>query len=142
MTAVQTPSSAASLRLPGRDSCGTLGHTFPDALATSICAHSRQNLLERLARLRADQPPTHRPRAALHNVHGLGIGLRHLNPPTVVTLTLSEPITAALLATLLLHQDIGLAGWIGVPTVMAALVITARGAETSTCNERSQSKKD
>lgn len=46
-----------------------------------------------------------------------------------MTLTLSEPITAALIATLLLQQHIGAAGWIGVATVMAALVITARGAK-------------
>ncbi len=56
----------------------------------------------------------------------LGWGLRVLPAPTVVTLTLTEPMTAAVLAALVLHQDIGLPGWIGVTIVMIALVITAQ----------------
>jgi drug/metabolite transporter, DME family len=55
----------------------------------------------------------------------LGWGLRTLPAPTVVTLTLAEPMTAAILATLILHQAIGVAGWIGIAVVLIALVISA-----------------
>ena len=60
----------------------------------------------------------------------LGWGLRELPAPTVVTLTLAEPMTAAVLATLVLHQAIGAAGWIGIAVVMIALVITASGGDS------------
>ncbi|MCU1387319.1 MAG: multidrug transporter [Ilumatobacteraceae bacterium] len=56
----------------------------------------------------------------------LGWGLRTLSAPTVVTVTLAEPITAALLATVVLDQVIGVSGALGIATVSAALVITAR----------------
>ncbi|MCU1400304.1 MAG: multidrug transporter [Acidimicrobiales bacterium] len=55
----------------------------------------------------------------------VGWGLATLSAPTVVTLTLAEPVTAALLATLVLHQVIGVVGALGIATVSAALVITA-----------------
>ncbi len=61
----------------------------------------------------------------------LGWGLRKLSAPTVVTLTLAEPMTAAVLATLVLHQAIGAAGWIGIGIVLAALVIAARARDLS-----------
>ena len=59
----------------------------------------------------------------------LGWGLRKLPAPTVVTLTLAEPMTAAILSTVLLHQTIGATGWVGVAIVLAALVITARDGQ-------------
>ena len=58
----------------------------------------------------------------------LGWGLRKLPAPTVVTLTLAEPTTAAILATAVLHQSVGMAGWIGIAVVLVALFLTAIGA--------------
>lgn len=55
-----------------------------------------------------------------------GWGLRTLSAPTVVTLTLAEPVTAALLATVVLHQHVGASGAVGIAIVSAALVITSR----------------
>jgi DME family drug/metabolite transporter len=60
----------------------------------------------------------------------LGWGLRKLSAPTVVTLTLAEPMTAAVLATLVLRQAIGAAGWIGVAVVLTALLITASSGDS------------
>jgi DME family drug/metabolite transporter len=57
----------------------------------------------------------------------LGWGLRKIPAPTVVTLTLAEPMTAAVLSTVILHQSIGITGWVGVAIVLTALVITASG---------------
>jgi DME family drug/metabolite transporter len=59
----------------------------------------------------------------------LGWGLRQLPAPTVVTLTLAEPMTAAILATLVLHQSIGVVGWVGIAVVLIALVITASSGD-------------
>jgi drug/metabolite transporter, DME family len=60
----------------------------------------------------------------------LGWGLGKLPAPTVLTLTLAEPMTAAILASIVLHQTIGTAGWIGVMVVLAALLITARRGDS------------
>lgn len=57
-----------------------------------------------------------------------GWGLRSLSAPTVITLTLAEPLTAALLAWLLLDETIGPWGAAGIAVVAAGLVITARDA--------------
>jgi DME family drug/metabolite transporter len=54
-----------------------------------------------------------------------GWGLRQLPAHTTVTLTLAEPMTAAVLAAAILHQNIGVPGWIGVAIVAIALLITA-----------------
>lgn len=54
-----------------------------------------------------------------------GRGLRVLPTPTVITLTLAEPVTAALLATLVLHETLGLLGALGIGLVLVALVVTA-----------------
>jgi DME family drug/metabolite transporter len=62
----------------------------------------------------------------------LGWGLRKLAAPTVVTLTLAEPMTAAILATVMLEQTIGITGWIGVAIVLVALLVTASGTECPT----------
>jgi DME family drug/metabolite transporter len=59
----------------------------------------------------------------------LGWGLRKLAAPTVVTLTLAEPMTAAILATVMLAQTIGVAGWIGIAIVLIALVVTASDSD-------------
>ena len=57
-----------------------------------------------------------------------GFGLRTLSPPTVLTLTLVEPLTAAVLATVVLDQHLDARGWIGVAAVIVALVITTSAA--------------
>jgi DME family drug/metabolite transporter len=57
-----------------------------------------------------------------------GRGLRRLDPPTVITLTLAEPITAAVLSVIVLDESIAGPGWIGIGLVLAGLVVTARGA--------------
>ncbi len=56
-----------------------------------------------------------------------GWGLRHLTAPAVVTLTLAEPLTAALLGTLVLGERLGPLNWCGAALVAAGLLIAARG---------------
>jgi DME family drug/metabolite transporter len=46
----------------------------------------------------------------------------------VITLTLLEPITAAVLGATLVHEGVRPAGWLGVALVVAGLAITAYGA--------------
>ncbi|MGC3999151.1 MAG: EamA family transporter [Anaeromyxobacter sp.] len=58
-----------------------------------------------------------------------GLGLRALPVPTVVTLTLAEPLTAALLGVLLLGERLGPAGWLGGAAVAAGLAAAGRGEE-------------
>ncbi len=55
-----------------------------------------------------------------------GRGLAHLSTPTVVTLTLLEPITAAVLSVVVLHERLRGAGWVGVAAVLVGLVVTSR----------------
>lgn len=57
-----------------------------------------------------------------------GFALRHLHAPTVITLTLLEPITAAVLGAVVVHEGIGAAGWLGIALVILGLWVTARGA--------------
>ncbi len=54
-----------------------------------------------------------------------GIALRHLPAPTVITLTLLEPITAALLGVIVVHEGIRPAGLVGIALVLAGLAVTA-----------------
>ena len=56
-----------------------------------------------------------------------GWALRHLPAPTVITLTLLEPVTAALLAAVVVHEGIRPSGWAGVALVLVGLAVTARG---------------
>ncbi len=58
-----------------------------------------------------------------------GYGLARLVVPTVVTLTLAEPATAALLSVVVLSQALALVGWVGVVLLIAGvgMVATARG---------------
>jgi DME family drug/metabolite transporter len=60
-----------------------------------------------------------------------GWALRHLPTSTVITLTLLEPITASLLAAVVVHEGIRGAGWLGIGLVLAGLVVTARDATTT-----------
>ena len=54
-----------------------------------------------------------------------GIALRHLTTPTVITLTLLEPITAAVLGAVVVHENVRPAGWAGIALVLVGLVLTA-----------------
>ncbi len=57
-----------------------------------------------------------------------GFALRHLRTPTVITLTLLEPITAALLGAVVVHEGIRPAGWLGIALVVVGLAITTVSA--------------
>ena len=52
-----------------------------------------------------------------------GYALRHLTTPTVVTLTLLEPITAATLGAVVVHERILPIGWVGIGLVVAGLTL-------------------
>jgi drug/metabolite transporter, DME family len=56
-----------------------------------------------------------------------GWGLRHLPVPTVVTLTLGEPLTAAVLGVAVLGERLGSLGWLGAAVLVAGLVVAGRG---------------
>jgi DME family drug/metabolite transporter len=56
-----------------------------------------------------------------------GWGLRSLTVPTAVTLTLAEPLTAAVLSTALLGERLGRWGWWGAALVAGGLLLAARG---------------
>jgi DME family drug/metabolite transporter len=60
-----------------------------------------------------------------------GYGLHRLSSATTVTLVLAEPLTAALLATLVLDESIGAVGWFGIVVLLAGLVVVGRTAEVS-----------
>lgn len=60
-----------------------------------------------------------------------GWGLRQLTVPTVVTLTLAEPLTAALLGTLVLGEHLEPLNWLGAAIVGAGLVVAATGELTT-----------
>jgi len=60
-----------------------------------------------------------------------GWGLHHLPVPTVVTLTLAEPLTAAVLGVALLGERLGPHGWLGAAVVAAGLVVASRGERPS-----------
>lgn len=57
-----------------------------------------------------------------------GIALRHLAAPTVITLTLLEPITAAVLGRVVVGERVTAAGWAGVVLVVVGLFVTGRAA--------------
>jgi drug/metabolite transporter, DME family len=56
-----------------------------------------------------------------------GWALNHLPVPTAVTLTLAEPLTAALLGMAFLGERLGVHGWIGVALIAAGLTLAGRG---------------
>lgn len=54
-----------------------------------------------------------------------GLALRSLTAPVVITLTLLEPITAAVLGRVVVGEEVTTAGWVGVAAVLAGLVLAA-----------------
>jgi len=60
-----------------------------------------------------------------------GYGLHRLTSATTVTLVLAEPLTATLLATLVLDETISPFGWLGVAAVLLGLLVVGRAAEVS-----------
>lgn len=54
-----------------------------------------------------------------------GFGLARLTVPTVVTVTLFEPATAAILSVVAVSQHLSLIGWFGVLLVMAGVALVA-----------------
>jgi DME family drug/metabolite transporter len=66
-----------------------------------------------------------------------GRGLRLLPTPTVVTLTLAEPVTAAVLSVAVLGESLGITGWCGVAVVVTGLFVATRtGTVTAPAAER------
>lgn len=57
-----------------------------------------------------------------------GHGLRHLPVPRAVTLTLAEPVTAAVLGVVVLSEGLAPVGWLGIAMVLAGLMLTGRGS--------------
>jgi drug/metabolite transporter, DME family len=64
-----------------------------------------------------------------------GRGLRRLSVPTVVTLTLAEPLTAAALAVTVLGETLGPAGWAGAATIVAGLLVASSDARRAASGE-------
>ena len=60
-----------------------------------------------------------------------GYGLRRLTSATAVTLVLAEPLTAALLAVVVLDESIPVTGWLGVVAVMSGLALVGRSASAA-----------
>jgi DME family drug/metabolite transporter len=60
-----------------------------------------------------------------------GWGLARLPVPTVVTLTLAEPVVAAVLAVVVLDEVLPGRGWLGIAIVVAGLGIAGRDAAAS-----------
>lgn len=56
-----------------------------------------------------------------------GRGLRDLPVPTVVTLTLAEPLTASILGVALLGERLRPVGWLGAALVIGGLAVAGRG---------------
>jgi len=55
-----------------------------------------------------------------------GRGLRRLPTPTVVTLTLVEPVTAALLSVVVLDEPLHASGWVGIAIVLVGLFVASQ----------------
>jgi DME family drug/metabolite transporter len=57
-----------------------------------------------------------------------GWGLRSIGTSTATTLTLAEPVTAAVLAVAILDERLRWFGWLGVALVLLGLLLVGRGA--------------
>jgi DME family drug/metabolite transporter len=65
-----------------------------------------------------------------------GIGLRTLDSSTAVSITLVEPLTATMLAVVVLDERLGPRGWVGAVIVLIGLAVVGRNS-TSTPNATS-----
>ncbi|MFZ9628974.1 MAG: DMT family transporter [Ilumatobacteraceae bacterium] len=61
-----------------------------------------------------------------------GYALRHLPAPTVITLTLLEPITAAVLGRLVVGEQLQTLGWVGISLVVVGLLVTGMASAQGT----------
>ncbi|MEM8618316.1 MAG: EamA family transporter [Actinomycetota bacterium] len=68
-----------------------------------------------------------------------GFGLAHLTAATAVTLVLAEPVTAALLAVLVLDETISWLGWLGIGIVVIGLVVVGRTGQPTTAADATHS---
>lgn len=60
-----------------------------------------------------------------------GYGLRRLSSATTVTLVLAEPLTATLLAVVVLDESIAPVAWMGIVMLLIGLLVVGRTAEVS-----------
>jgi DME family drug/metabolite transporter len=60
-----------------------------------------------------------------------GYGLHRLTTATTVTLVLAEPLTASLLAVLVLDESLTALAWVGILVLLSGLVVVGRTAEVS-----------
>jgi len=61
-----------------------------------------------------------------------GWGLRAVPSSSAVTLTLAEPLTAAIAAVIILDERLRPAGWLGAAVVMSGLVLVGWASARST----------
>ena len=57
-----------------------------------------------------------------------GYGLNRLTASTTVTLVLAEPLTAALLAVIVLDESLSALAWVGIAVLLAGLIVVGRNA--------------
>jgi DME family drug/metabolite transporter len=72
--------------------------------------------------------------------HLYGRGLRTLDTATAVTLTLAEPLTAAVLGMVVLGERLGPSGWVGAVAVLGGLAIAGGAFERSYPPRRGSSR--
>jgi DME family drug/metabolite transporter len=60
-----------------------------------------------------------------------GYGLHRLTTATTVTLVLAEPVTATMLAVVVLDESLAVAAWIGIVVLLAGLVVVGRTARVT-----------
>jgi DME family drug/metabolite transporter len=60
-----------------------------------------------------------------------GYGLHRLTTATTVTLVLAEPLTATLLAVLVLDKSLGVVAWAGIAVLLAGLFVVGRTAHVA-----------
>ncbi len=65
-----------------------------------------------------------------------GYGLHRLTSATTVTLVLAEPLTASLLAVVVLDESISAGGWVGIALVLIGLVAVGRSAQLTGAPDR------
>lgn len=67
-----------------------------------------------------------------------GRGLRSVDAATATTLTLAEPVTAAILAVAVLDERLRWYGWVGAGVVVAGLALVGGGARTAPFRRRTR----